>query len=86
VKAFNTVFAAHMDSGRLADQQLTAFVAGDDAGAKQQVLELARGIGFDPLDAGPLRNSRWLETLGFLNIQLGYVVGLGSKIGFRLVH
>ncbi len=86
VKAFNTVFAGHMASGRIGDQQLTAFVAGDDGGAKQQVLELARGIGFDPLDAGPLKNARWLETLGFLNIQLGYVVGLGPKIGFKLVH
>ncbi|MHB1954249.1 MAG: NADPH-dependent F420 reductase [Sulfobacillus sp.] len=34
VKAFNTIFAQHMETGRLGDQQLTAFVAGDDAGAK----------------------------------------------------
>ncbi len=47
VKAFNTVFAHHMDSGRLGDEPLTAFVASDDADAKRTVLELARGIGFD---------------------------------------
>jgi predicted dinucleotide-binding enzyme len=86
VKAFNTVFAGTMDSGRVEGQQLTAFAAGDDAGAKQRVLGLERDIGFDAVDAGPLRNARWLETLGFLNIQLGYAVGMGTKIGFKLVH
>src|SRR5512138_1068063 len=37
VKAFNTVFAQHMDSGRVGDHTLTALVAGDDAGAKRTV-------------------------------------------------
>jgi predicted dinucleotide-binding enzyme len=86
VKAFNTVFAQHMDSGRLGDGPLTAFVAADDAEAKQTVLELARGIGFDAVDAGPLKNARLLEPLAFLNIQLGYVLGMGTQIGFKVVH
>ncbi len=71
VKAFNTVFAQHMDSGRLGDQPLTAFVAADDAAAKQTALELARGIGFDAVDAGRLKSARQLEPLAFFNIQLG---------------
>ena len=86
VKAFNTVFAQHMDSGRLGDKPLTAFVAGDDAGAKKSVLELARAIGFDAVDAGPLKNARLLEPLALLNIQLGYVLGMGAQIGFKLLH
>ncbi len=86
VKAFNTVFAQHMNAGRLGDKQLTAFVAGDEAGAKKTVLELARGIGFDAVDAGPLKNARLLEPLAFLNIQLGYVLGMGTQIGFKLLH
>ncbi len=86
VKAFNTVFAQHMDSGRLGDQPLTAFVAADDAAAKQTVLELARGIGFDAVDAGPLKSARQLEPLAFFNIQLGYVFGMGTQIGFKLLH
>jgi len=86
VKAFNTVFAQHMDSGRLGDKPLTAFVAADDAGAKQTVLELARGIGFDAVDAGPLKNARLLEPLAFFNIQMGYVLGMGTQIGFKLLH
>jgi predicted dinucleotide-binding enzyme len=86
VKAFNTVFAQHMDSGRLGGKPLTAFVAGDDAGAKTSVLELAREIGFDAVDAGPLKNARLLEPLALFNIQLGYVLGLGTQIGFKLLH
>jgi predicted dinucleotide-binding enzyme len=86
VKAFNMVFAQHMDTGRLRDNQLTALVAGDDAEAKSTTLELARKIGFDAVDAGPLANARLLEPLGYLNIQLGYVLGLGAQIGFKLLH
>jgi len=86
VKAFNTVFAQHMDSGKVKGQQLSLLVAGDDASAKERVLTLGRDLGFDAIDAGPLRNARWLESLGYLNILLGYVQKLGSEIGFRLVR
>ncbi|HVJ06875.1 MAG TPA: NAD(P)-binding domain-containing protein [Acidisarcina sp.] len=86
VKAFNTVFAVHMDTGRVNNQQLTAFVAGNDADSKKSVLEIAGDIGFDAVDAGPLTNARLLEPLGYLNIQLGYVVGMGTQIGIKLLH
>ena len=86
VKAFNTQFAQHMDTGRLGDQPLTVFVAGDDAAAKSDVTQLATAIGFEAVDAGRLANARLLEPLGYLNIQLGYVLGLGTQIGFRLVR
>ncbi|HUQ08147.1 MAG TPA: NAD(P)-binding domain-containing protein [Kofleriaceae bacterium] len=85
-KAFNTVFAQHMDSGRLGEQRLSAFVASDDADAKRAVVELAKAIGFDPIDAGPLANARLIEPFAYLNIQLGYVLGLGTQIGFKLLH
>lgn len=86
VKAFNTVFAQHMDKGTLHGQKLSVLVAGDNERAKRDTIQLARDIGFDAIDAGPLQNARWLETLGFLNIQLGYNVGHGPAIGFKLVH
>ncbi len=86
VKAFNTVFAQHMATGTVKGQQLTLFVAGDDADAKTRTLDLGRGLGFDPVDAGPLTNARWLETLGYFNIQLGFgPAKMGKDIGFRLV-
>lgn len=86
VKGFNTQFAQHMDSGRLGEQRLTVFIAADDAEAKRDAIELANAIGFDAVDAGPLANARLLEPLGYLNIQLGYVLGLGTQIGLRLVR
>jgi predicted dinucleotide-binding enzyme len=86
VKAFNTVFAQHMESGKLANQRLTAFVAGDDEPSRRQVMDLAGGIGFDPVDAGPLKNARLLEPLAYFNIQLGYGLGMGTQIGFKLLH
>ncbi len=48
--------------------------------------ERARSIGFDAVDAGPLANARLLEPVGFLNIQLGFVLGLGPEIGLKLVR
>jgi 8-hydroxy-5-deazaflavin:NADPH oxidoreductase len=86
VKAFNTVFAHHMESGKLGDQRLSAFVAGDNEPARKQVIELARSIGFDAIDSGPLKNARLLEPLAFFNIQLGYALGMGTQIGFKLLH
>lgn len=85
VKAFNTVLAQHMESGKVGASKLTAFIAGDDAAAKEQVKTLATDIGFEATDAGPLKNARLLEPLAYLNIQLAYVLGLGTGIGFRLV-
>lgn len=86
VKAFNTVFAQHMDTGKVGATPLTALVAGDDATAKQVAVTLAKEIGFEAVDAGPLKNARLLEPLGYLNIQLGYVLGLGTQIGIKLAR
>ena len=80
VKAFNTVFASVMDSGKVKGEAATALAAGDDKAAKDKVLGLAKDIGFEPQDAGPLTNARLLEALGVLNIQLGYVVGIGTSV------
>jgi 8-hydroxy-5-deazaflavin:NADPH oxidoreductase len=73
VKAFNTQFAQRMDSGCVDGQPVTVFAAGDDTSAKQAVMQMARDIGFEAVDAGPLQNARLLEPLGYFNIQLGYV-------------
>lgn len=86
VKAFNAQFAQNMETGKVAGQPLTVLVAGDDKGAKAQAIELARDIGFDAVDAGPLSNAKLVEYSGNLIISLGYDVGMGTAIGFRLVH
>ena len=86
VKAFNTVFAQHMSRGSAAGQQLSLFAASDDEAARKAVLDLGKAIGFDAIDAGPLKNARHLEAIGYFNIQLGYVLGNGADTGFKYVH
>ena len=86
VKAFNTVFAQHMDKGAVHGEQLTVLAAGDDVAAKRRVVQLAKEIGFDAVDAGPLETARLLETLGLLNITLAYKNGFGPMMGFRMLH
>jgi len=82
VKAFNTVFAQVLAEG--ADfgngQRVSVFIAGDDERAKQVAAGLAESIGFRVVDAGRLRNARYLEPLAALNIYLGYGAGLGTGI------
>ncbi len=86
VKAFNTVFAQTMSTGLVDGERLTVFTAADDAESKQKVGKLAEEIGFDVVDAGPLKSARLLEPLGMLNITLGYGLKMGNKIGFKLLH
>ncbi|HUH78433.1 MAG TPA: NADPH-dependent F420 reductase [Methanoregula sp.] len=84
VKAFNTVFAANQGSGRIGTEQLTAFIAGDDRGAKETVIRLARDLGFEPVDAGGLKTARHLEPMAAMLIGLGYGMKMGTGIGYRL--
>ena len=82
VKAFNTVFAQVLSEG--ADfgngQTIPVFVASDSERAKQTAKSLAESMGFMTVDAGGLRNARYLEPLAGLNIYLGYGAGLGTSI------
>jgi predicted dinucleotide-binding enzyme len=85
VKAFNTVFAQNQSTGKIGNEQLTLFVVGDDAKAKQTVMQLGADIGFEPVDGGPLKAARYLEPMGMFMISLGYTLGMGTGIGFKLV-
>ena len=79
VKAFNTVFAPVLASEPGATRVQVLF-AGDDAAAKEAVRGVIESAGFEPVDAGPLSNARYLEPLGMLNIYLGFMAGRGTGI------
>lgn len=70
MKAFNTTFAATLQTGEVAGTQLDVLIAGDDADAVKAVSDLAEAAGLKPIVVGPLRRARQLEQAGFLNILL----------------
>lgn len=85
VKAFNTIGAEHMGRGTLNGEQLSMFMAGDDAQAKAVVAQLVADTGFAPVDAGGLNAAHLLESLAQLWIALARG-SYGRSIGFRLVQ
>lgn len=86
VKAFNTVFARNMPTGQVAGEPLALFVAGDDGSAKESVMRIGREIGFEPVDAGPLKTARYLEPMGVLSVYLAFTQKMGVGIGYRFLH
>ncbi|MDE1180009.1 NAD(P)-binding domain-containing protein [Paraburkholderia sp.] len=81
VKAFNTLFAQVLGEGPVfPSQAASVFVASDDAAAKERVVAVAGSMGFSTIDAGGLKNARYLEAVAGLNIYLGYGAGLGTQI------
>jgi 8-hydroxy-5-deazaflavin:NADPH oxidoreductase len=81
VKGFNTIFAQVLAAGSdLGGQKATVFVASDSEKAKQTAIALAQSMGFRTMDAGGLKNARYLEPLGGLNIYFGYGAGLGTSV------
>jgi NADPH-dependent F420 reductase len=75
VKAFNTIFASKQADPTADGATIDGYVAGDDADAKRQVLELVESIGLKPLDVGPLTSARYLEGMAYLNIGLNAANG-----------
>ena len=75
VSAFNTVpsevlfdvFAARRKRGRP-----SLVYCGDDREAKRVAARLIRDVGFEPVDAGPLRIARYTEPFALLVAQLAY--------------
>ncbi|MBI1350013.1 MAG: hypothetical protein GC156_02715 [Actinomycetales bacterium] len=86
VKAFNTTGSENMTDPDYSGQRPVMLVAGDDAAAKGLTMDLAEGIGFDAVDAGPLAAARDLEHLAMLWIRLAYSLGNGPDIAFSLLR
>lgn len=88
VKAFNTVFAQIYASQnpKIQGKTISVFVAGDSKEATDRVQALITQMGFDVVNAGPLKSARNIEPLAMLNISLGYGQGLGTSIGFTLLR
>lgn len=87
VKAFNTLFAQVIQYGAaFGPHKASVFYAGNDDTAKATVKGLIESIGFDAVDAGGLKNARYLEPVAGLNIYFGYGAGLGTQIAPAWLH
>lgn len=86
VKSFNHVFAKNIGNPEFGTQKSTQFYCGDDPDAKKQVAKLIEDIGFEAIDAGPLKTARYLEPLGMLMINLGFAQKMGIDIAYKLVR
>ena len=72
------VFAARQDRDR---PSLVYY--GDEPGAKRVAAGLIQDVGFDPVDAGPLRTARYAEPFALLVGQLAYEGQSGPEVAYR---
>ena len=86
VKAFNIVGSNIMADTSFNGEKPVMFYCGDDAAAKKAVHQLAEDIGFDPQDAGPLKQARLLEPFALLWISLAFQQGWGREFAFRVLR
>jgi predicted dinucleotide-binding enzyme len=83
-KTLNQTGAENMASARLYPLRPVMFVAGDDDTRKPVVLSLVEKLGFEPVDAGPLRIARLLEPYGMLWIDQALNRRRGPSFAFAL--
>jgi predicted dinucleotide-binding enzyme len=85
-KTLNTTGFGNMANPVFRGVKSVMFVAGDDATNKPRVIELVAALGFEVVDAGPLRNARLLEAHAMLWIELAIKRGLGRDFAFAIVR
>ncbi|MHA1993045.1 MAG: NADPH-dependent F420 reductase [Candidatus Hodarchaeales archaeon] len=85
VKAFNSIGMGNLNNLVFNGITADAFLCGDDERSKSVVGELAKDLGFNVVDVGPLTQARYLEPLGMLWISMAYQQGYGQEIAFKLL-
>jgi 8-hydroxy-5-deazaflavin:NADPH oxidoreductase len=85
-KSLNTTGATNM--GNAADYPVKPLmlVAGDNEAKKPVVMELVGKLGFESVDAGPLKNARLLEPFAMVWIDQAMKRGRGRDFAFALVR
>jgi hypothetical protein len=85
VAAFNTVPSEvlfDVYAGRRKAARPSLVYCGDDRRGKTTASRLIRDVGFEPLDAGPLRIARYTEPFGLLVAQLAYERKGGPRLAY----
>lgn len=86
VAAFNTIpsevlFSVFERRGGSSSPDMLYY--GDDQAAKRVAAQLARDVGFNPVDAGPLRTARYAEPFALLVGHLAYGGKRGPELAYR---
>lgn len=68
---------------RMSPTRPSLVYCGNDASAKVIASQLIRDVGFDPVDAGPLRIARYIEPFAMLIGQLAYEGPRGPEVAYR---
>ena len=85
-KTLNTTGFSNMANPAFNGVKSVMFVAGDDAANKPKVMALVGDLGFEVIDAGPLRNARLLEAHAMLWIDLALARGQGRDFAFGILR
>jgi 8-hydroxy-5-deazaflavin:NADPH oxidoreductase len=86
VSAFNTVpseVLVGVFGARRRAARPSLVYCGDEPRSKKIAADLIRDVGFDPLDAGPLRIARYTEPFALLVAQLAYEGKGGPNLAYR---
>jgi predicted dinucleotide-binding enzyme len=86
VSAFNTIPSEVLFSVFEARRKTTKpslVYCGDDSHSKEIAAKLIQDIGFEPLDAGPLRIARYTEPLATLVAEIAYGGDKGPELAYR---
>lgn len=88
VSAFGTVPSEVLfnvfHAKRRTRRRASMMYCGDDTKAKKIAARLIRDVGFQPVDAGPLRIARYLEPFTLAIAQLAYETDDGPEIAYRI--
>jgi len=82
VKCFNVTGAENMADPGALEAPVFMPVASDDDDARAAVIALANRLGFDAVDAGPLRAARFTEAFAMTWIHLAFAGGQGRAWAF----
>ena len=88
VSAFSTIPSEVLfdvfDRKRRSRRRPSLLYCGDERTAKHVAATLIRDVGFEPMDAGPLRIARFLEPFALAMAQLAYKGDNGPEIAYRI--
>ena len=88
ISAFGTVPSEVLfdvfEAKRRTRRRPSLLYCGDDDQAKQSAARLIRDVGFDPVDAGPLKIARYLEPFTLAIAQLAYEGEEGPELAYRI--